>query len=130
MGLLDKILGGGPGRSQDEYLDAQDYLEAHAATLDPVTDGELTVFIAEISEEADVIPIREAVYDGAIVIADITRLRVHDETVQSSIDRLQRTAEETGGDIVRKGKDQVIITPADVTINRDPLPTQSAGEAE
>jgi len=81
----------------------------------------MTVRIAEISDQQDVIAIKDAVYDGDFVIADITRLRTTDRTVQHVIDELQQVAAEVDGDIVQKGDDQIIVAPTGVVISREKL---------
>ena len=56
MGIMSKILGGGGDRSVDDYveLDLDDFAEAHAETG-------MQVHIAEIGDQSDVIPIKDAV---------------------------------------------------------------------
>ncbi|MFB6174218.1 MAG: cell division protein SepF, partial [Halobacteriales archaeon] len=65
--------------------------------------------------------IKDAVYDGDLVIADITRLRTDDSTVERVTDELRQVAREIGGDIVQKGDDQLIVTPTGVSISRQKL---------
>ncbi len=77
--------------------------------------------IAEVGGQADAIDIKDAVYDGDIVIADITRLRTEDSTVEHIIDELRQVAREVDGDIVRKGDDQMIITPTGVRVSREKI---------
>ena len=116
MGIMSKILGGGGNRSVDDYveLDLDDFAEAHA-------DTGMQVYIAEIGDQGDVIPIKDAVYDGDFVIADITRHSTSDRTVEHIIDELRQVAQEVDGDIVQKGDDQIVITPTGVSISREKL---------
>ena len=113
---MTKILGADEGRGPREYveLDAED-VERDAG------DAGMQVHIAEISDQTDVIDIKDAVYDGDFVIADITRHSTTDTTTEHVIDELRQVTREVDGDIVRKGDDQLIITPHGVEINRDPL---------
>ena len=115
MGLMSKLLGGG-SRSADDYveLDVDDF---DAETGDAST----TIRIAEISGQQDVIAIKDAVYDGDIVLADITRHTTSDRTMEHISDELKQVAREVGGDIVQKEDDQIIITPTGVNISRDKL---------
>ncbi|SDR35598.1 cell division protein SepF [Natronobacterium texcoconense] len=116
MGLMSKILGGDQSRTAEDYveLDLDDVsAESAAATMQ--------VHIAEVSGQADAIDIKDAVYDGDIVIADVTRLRTEDSTVEHIVDELRQVAEEVNGDIVRKGDDQMIITPTGVHVSREKL---------
>ena len=116
MGIMSKILGGGASRSVDDYveLDMDDFAEASAETG-------MQVHIAEIGDQSDVIPIKDAVYDGDFVIADITRHSTSDRTVEHIIDELRQVAHEVDGDIVQKGDDQIVVTPTGVRISREKL---------
>jgi SepF-like predicted cell division protein (DUF552 family) len=116
MGLMSSILGGGGGRSTDDYVEIDlDDVKTNAS------DARMRVHIAEISGQQDVIEIKDAVYDGDLVIADITRLRTDDRTVEHIVDEPRQVAREVDGDIVQKGDDQLVITPTGVGISRDKL---------
>ncbi|MFW5937740.1 MAG: cell division protein SepF [Halanaeroarchaeum sp.] len=114
MGFMDRILG---GKSQT----TEDYVELDLDDVDTQAEARLQVHIAEINGQEDVIAIKDAVYDGDIVIADVTRLRTEDRTTEHVIDELRQTAKEVGGDIVQKGDDQIIVTPSGVGISREKL---------
>ncbi|WP_459879889.1 cell division protein SepF [Halorubrum gandharaense] len=116
MGIMSKILGGGGNRSVDDYveLDLDDFAEARA-------DTGMQVHIAEIGDKGDIIPIKDAVYDGDFVIADITRHSTSDRTVEHIIDELRQVAQEVDGDIVQKGDDQIVLAPTGVSISRKKL---------
>jgi SepF-like predicted cell division protein (DUF552 family) len=114
MGFMEKILGG-DSRGTGEYvdLDIEDIAAPEGSTMQ--------VHVAEISDQEDAIDIKDAVYDGDLVIADITRLRTEDSAVERITNELRQVAEEVGGDIVQKGDDQLIVTPAGVSISRRKL---------
>ena len=111
---MDRILG---GKSQT----TEDYVELDLDDVDTQTDARLQVHIAEINGQEDVIAIKDAVYDGDLVVADITRLRTEDRTVEHVIDELRQVATEVGGDIVQKGDDQLIVTPNGIAVSRSKL---------
>ena len=115
MGLMSKLLGGG-GRSTGDYveLDIDDF-DASA------TSASTQLHIATIGDKNDVIPIKDALYDGDIVIADITRHTTTDRTMEHISDELKQVADEVGGDIIQKDDDQLIITPGGVKISREKL---------
>jgi len=117
MGLMSKILGeSGSSRQTD------DYVELNADNFDTsAVESERQVRIARISGSKDVIDIKDAVYDGDIVVADITRHSTQDTTMERISDELKQVADEVGGDIVQKDDDQLIITPAGVTVSRNRL---------
>ncbi len=116
MGLMSKILGGGQSRTTEDYVELD---------LDDVADhgrqATMHVHVAEIDGQPSAIDIKDAVYDGDIVIADITRLRTKDSTAEHIVDELRQVAREVDGDIVQKGDDQIIITPTGVRIGREKL---------
>ncbi|WP_253736354.1 cell division protein SepF [Halohasta salina] len=116
MGIMSKILGGSDQRN------AEDYVELDLDSFETATGGAgPSVRIAEIAGRQDVIPIKDTVYDGDLVIADITRHSTQDRTVEQIIDELRQVAEEVNGDIVQKGDDQLIITPTGISISREKL---------
>ncbi len=115
MGLMSKLLGGG-SRSTDDYvsLTADDFGAA-------VPDVERSIQIATISNKADIIEIKDAVYDGDVVIADITRHSTTDRTMEQISDELKQVAREVSGDIVQKDDDQIIITPGGIQVSRSKI---------
>ncbi|ATW87469.1 hypothetical protein halTADL_0668 [Halohasta litchfieldiae] len=117
MGIMSKILGGTDQRNAEDYveLDLDSFETAAADSAGPA------LRIAEVAGRQDVIPIKDAVYDGDLVIADITRHSTKDRTVEQIIDELRQVAEEVNGDIVQKGDDQLIITPTGIKISREKL---------
>lgn len=115
MGLMSKLLGG-ERRSADDYIELD--LDAADATA---PEADVRVHIATIGEKQDVIEIKDAVYDGDIVIADITRHTTTDRTMEHISDELKQVAREVGGDIIQKDEDQIIITPGGVKISREKL---------
>ncbi len=116
MGIMSTILGGGESHS------TEDYVELDLDDVESAADGAgMRVHIAEISEKQDVIDIKDAVYDGDFVIADITRHSTTDRTVEHIIDELRQVAQEVDGDIVQKGDDQLIMTPTGVRVAREKL---------
>jgi SepF-like predicted cell division protein (DUF552 family) len=116
MGLMSKIFGDGATRQTSDYAE----LDADNLSVDE-TSARMEVRIAKIGDKTDVIEIKDEVYDGNIVIADITRHSTQDRTMEHITDELQQVAREVGGDIVQKDDDQLIITPTDVRISRERL---------
>lgn len=116
MGLMSKIFGDGSSRQTGDYVE----LTADDLAAEDI-DAKMQVRIANIGDKTDVIEIKDEVYDGNIVIADITRHSTQDRTMEHITDELKQVAREVGGDIVQKDDDQLIITPTDVHINRERL---------
>jgi SepF-like predicted cell division protein (DUF552 family) len=117
MGLMSKIFGeSGGARATEDYVE----LEGGDLQADDIQ-ADTQVRIANIGEKNDVIDIKDAVYDGDIVVADITRHTTQDRTMEHITDELKQVAREVGGDIVQKDDDQLLITPAGVSISRERL---------
>ena len=116
MGLMSKILGGRSSRSVEDYAE----IDPEGIETAP-PEASMHVHVAEISEQSDVIDIKDAVYDGNLVVADITRLRTEDPTTEHIVDELRQVAEEVDGDIVQKGEDQLLVTPTGVKVSREKL---------
>jgi SepF-like predicted cell division protein (DUF552 family) len=115
MGLMSKILGeSGSSRQTEDYVE----LSADDLATDDV-EADMQIKIAKIGEKTDVIEIKDEVYDGNIVIADITRHSTQDRTMEHITDELKQVAQEVHGDIVQKDDDQLIITPTGVSISRE-----------
>jgi len=115
MGLMSKILGeSGSSRQTEDYVE----LSADDLATDDV-EADMQIKIAKIGEKTDVIEIKDEVYDGNIVIADITRHSTQDRTMEHITDELKQVAREVHGDIVQKDDDQLIITPTGVSISRE-----------
>ncbi|WP_144905131.1 cell division protein SepF [Halobellus captivus] len=116
MGIMSKIISGGGQHSTDEYLDLD--IEGIESSRG---EAGMSVRIATISGQQDVIAIKDAVYDGDLVIADITRHTTSDSTMEHIVDDLRQVAQEVDGDIAQKGDDQIIISPTGVGVAREKL---------
>lgn len=123
MGFMDKLLSEGNGRNRNRNQHtARDYVELDLDNFDTeVPDSGTGVHVARLDSKQDVIVIKDAIYDGDIVIADITRHSTNDRTMEHITDELKQVANEVGGDIVQKDDDQLIITPSGMRISREKL---------
>jgi SepF-like predicted cell division protein (DUF552 family) len=117
MGFMDKLMGGGRGRSTEEYVE----LDLDDFEAEPPSSSRMKVHVATIADKQDLIAIKDAVYDGDIVVADITRHTTSDRTMEHISDELKQVTREVGGDIVQKDDDQLLITPSGVSVSREKL---------
>ncbi|WP_048075203.1 cell division protein SepF [Haloquadratum walsbyi] len=115
MGIMNKIIGG-EADTPNEYveLDLDDFETVRG-------DADVRVRFAEIGGQQDIIDIKDAVYDGDLVVADIIRHTTTDNTMERIVDDLGRVIEEVDGDMVQKGDDQLIIAPTGVAISREKI---------
>ena len=117
MGLMSTILGEqGGSRRKEDYVE----LTADGLSMEEAAAG-TNIHIARIGEKTDVIDIKDAVYDGDIVLADVTRHTTQDRTMEHIIDELQQVVKEVDGDIAQKDDDQIIVAPTGVRISRERL---------
>lgn len=120
MGFMDRLLSEGGGHGHQHTTD--DYVELNFDDFETdVPDAQMNIHVAKLSSKQDVIVIKDAIYDGDIVIADITRHSTKDRTMEHITDELKQVANEVGGDIVQKDDDQLIITPSGVGVSRKKL---------
>jgi uncharacterized protein len=117
MGFMDRLVGGQGSRGEPA-----DYIELDIEDFE--ADGAETatrVHVAKITSRRDLAPIKEAIYGGDIVIADIAPRAVRDRTMEEVSAELQQVIEEVGGDIVQKDDDQLIITAPGASVSRKRL---------
>jgi len=117
MGFFNKITGSGPRVDEPP----REYEELDIGEIEFQEPSRFKVYISEIGSQAEVMAIKDAVHDGNMVIADITRLGTSDAMMKRVTGELQEVVREVGGDIIQKGDDQIIVTPRGVAINRDKL---------
>lgn len=117
MGFMDRLVGGQGQRGEPaDYLELDiDDFEASAAETGT------QVHVAKINSQRDIAPIKDAVYDGNVVVADVSPRATRDRTMERVSTELQQVVEEVGGDIVQKDDDQLIITPPGTSIARKRL---------
>jgi SepF-like predicted cell division protein (DUF552 family) len=123
MGFMDRLLSEGSGRNRSQnQRTTKDYVELDLDNFDTkVPDSGTSIHVARLGSKQDVIVIKDAIYDGDIVVADITRHSTSDRTMEHITDELKQVANEVGGDIVQKDDDQLIITPSGMRISREKL---------
>jgi SepF-like predicted cell division protein (DUF552 family) len=114
MGFMERFLGG-------NARNAEDYVEIDFEDVSENGEATMQLHIAEVSDTEDIISVKDAVYDGDVVVADITRHSTSDSTVEHIIDELRQVTREIDGDIVQKGDDQLIVTPTGVKVSREKL---------
>jgi SepF-like predicted cell division protein (DUF552 family) len=114
--MLDKILG---GSADSEDLDKYVELDTDQARVAEAADH--TIHIAEYNNQSDLMDVKDAMYDGDVVLLDVAHLADEDRTMDRVIEELRRVCEDTGGDIVQKGDEQVIIAPRGIAISRKKL---------
>lgn len=119
MSLMKTLLGQDADRASMNQYEELD-LEQYESDIE-APDLEMEVHIAELRGQEGVMDVKDLVYDGDLVIADVSFFRTSDARVERIIEEFRQVAEEVGGDIVQKGDNQLIISPAGVGISREKI---------
>lgn len=119
MAILDDLFTqhASPSRS------IHDYAEIHRSESDADSSSEtsMTVSFATSEDMRDLAAIRAAVYDGHLVIVDTQASSTDDVPFDFLIDELQDVVDDVGGDLVQRSQGQLLVAPAGVAIDRQPL---------
>ncbi len=117
--LFDSILGKSSSKSEE------DYMELDLASYEGKNGEEpasMYVRIATIADIKDTPRVKDEVYNGNVVIADIGRLKTDKITFERVLKDLRDVARDVNGDIVGLGEQKyVIITPMSVKISREKI---------
>jgi len=118
MSIVEKLLGHETGGKAKEYeeLDIEQYEEEAAQKK-----AKRQVHIAELRGQEGVMDVKDLVYDGDLVLADISHFKSNDKRLESLMEEFRQVTNEVGGDIVQKGDNQLIIAPGGVAVSRDKI---------
>ena len=95
------------------------YLEDYEGTEDAPA---LLVKIATVTDIKDSPKIKDEVYNGNIVIVDISRLKMDKVMYERVLKDLKEVAKDVNGDIIGLGDQRyVVVTPQAVKISRDKI---------
>jgi SepF-like predicted cell division protein (DUF552 family) len=110
--FLDKLMGK-PGE--------EDYVEIDLAQFEEVSAGPQETFIrvAELNAIEILPDIKKEIYDGNIILLDISLMKRDRTLLDRAIGELRNAVEDVQGDIAGVGDDLVVITPASIKIDRE-----------
>lgn len=114
--LVDRLFKPEGKSAADEYteLDAGQY-----ETVAGEDHAGLMVKVASLSSLNGLSEIKKEIYDGHVVLVDIVAIKRDKMLVDRAIKDLRRVVADVQGDIVELAtKDQIIITPANVKVDR------------
>jgi len=99
----------------ESYIDLSDMrFEAEDAG-----DASMLVKVGEIYRYEDLSAMTAMVYNGNILLLDITSISNDDLTLKRVTSELRNVARDTGGDVAGVGKNLLMITPSAVKIDRN-----------
>ena len=76
---------------------------------------------AEVNTFEDLGPVVDEVYDGNLVLVDISALSTDDTAMRRVANELKSVARDVNGDVAGVGKNMLAVTPTGIFINRDIL---------
>lgn len=118
--ILDSLLGKSAVPKEDDYMELDlTTFETQSPDDEPASSY---VKIAAISSLKDTPKIKDEIYNGNIVIADISQLKLDKITYERVLKDLKEVAKDVNGDIVGLGDQRyVVITPQSVKISREKI---------
>ena len=118
--FLDKILGSGKKAKSE----AEDYQELDLSEFEEGFKGETVgtlIRIAELSGLEIMSDLKKQIYEGNILIIDVSPAK-HDKLIfDRAIKDLKQVVSDVHGDIAMVKEDQVIVTPRGIRIDRQKL---------
>lgn len=101
---------------------ADDYVELDAGQYETAMDQDhsgLMVKVAALSSLNGLSEIKKEIYDGHVVLIDISAIKRDKMLIDRATKDLRRVVADVQGDIVELStKDQIIVTPANVKVDR------------
>ncbi|ATZ61683.2 MAG: cell division protein SepF [Methanosarcinales archaeon Met12] len=114
-GFLSKLIGSKPKVGVDEYTELDMGMYEEGLDEEP---AEMYVRIAQLSNLNELPELKKEVYEGNIVMIDISLIKNDKLISERAIRGLRQVAADVRGDIAGIGDNQVIVTPRSVKINR------------
>lgn len=100
------------GKRKEEFIDLEDFEE------EGLPEASMYVKVAELLKYEDVKEFSQYVYDGNLLIIDVSPLSVDDIELERALNELRRITKDVDGDIAGLDRNHFIITPAGVKIDR------------
>ncbi len=98
-----------------EYVELD--LGEYEGTLESAP-AELYVRVAEITNISEIPELKKEIYDGNIVIVDISLVRQDKLALDRVVKELKHVVADVRGDIAGIGEDQLVVTPNGIKIDR------------
>ena len=117
--LIDTIIGRSSSIGED------DYMELDLASFEGAAEegaASMYVKVATIGDIRETPRVKDEVYNGNIVIVDISKLKMDKITYERVLKDLKEVARDVNGDIVGLGDQKyIVITPMSVKISREKI---------
>jgi len=96
-----------------EYIDLEEYGGGAEKK-----EAKMFVKVAEIQSYDDVKELANYIYEGNLLILDVTPISIDDIELERIINELRRITQDIDGDIAGMNKNHIIVTPSGVKIDR------------
>jgi len=103
------------GKKREEYIDLED-VEAEG-----LEEANMYVKVAELQKYEDLKEFAKYVYEGNILILDVSPISVDDIELERATNELKKITRDINGDIAGLDRHHFIVTPTGVKIDRRKL---------
>jgi uncharacterized protein len=115
-GLLGKVFGGKPAEAEEEYTEIDLGDMEQSVGSGP---AETYVRVAELSSLAQIPELKREIYNGNIVVVDISPVKGDSLTRDRALKDLKQVATDVRGDIAMITNDNlIVVTPMSIKIDR------------
>lgn len=118
MKIIDKIFGEKDIGDVEGYVDLEKYTES---TGDHTQGAKMFVRVGEIQRYEDLKEFADYVYGGNVLILDFSQIADEEVILKRITNDLKKLANEINGDIAGIGNNLMIVSPADVKVERRKL---------
>lgn len=115
-GIIGKLFGSKPADGLDDYTEIN--LEEIEETQGGNGPAETYVRVGELSSLGQIPELKREIYNGNIVIADITPIKGDSLTRDRALKDLKQVALDVSGDIAMINDTQIVVTPMSIKIDR------------
>lgn len=100
------------GKKKEEYIDLEE------VEMEGLPEAQMYVKAAELQKYDDVKEFAQYVYEGNLLILDVSPLAVDDIELERATNELRRIVKDIDGDIAGLDRNHFIVTPTGVKIDR------------
>ena len=118
MGIVNKILGDKKSGDVGGYVDLEKFVETEGGRE---VGTSMNVRVGEIQRYEDIKEFSDYVYGGNVLILDFSPIAEEEVILKRITNDLKKLTKEINGDIAGIGNNLMVITPADVRIERRKL---------
>lgn len=118
--IVNKLFGGGSKSStlEDEYTELD--LTRYEEVIDDEP-AETYIRVAELTNLNELTALKKEIYDGNIVMIDISNIKVDKLMLDRALKDLKDVVMDVHGDIAGIKDDQVLVTPTGIKIDRSKI---------